>query len=92
VIERVSPHRMRLQLGDVGLSRELLRRVNPRPISTEPQWRYRVCIEGERRSSQWYQNLIPASAYAEELATRLGKRLMFVEDGVVSLLADYRAV
>ena len=50
-IERVSP-RLMVDQGDIVLMRERLPRVNPKPISAEPQWRYRVCVEGERGSSR----------------------------------------
>lgn len=88
-IERVSP-RLTLERGDVALIREALPRVNPTPISTETQWRYRVCVEGEHGSSQFFNSFAAAAARAEEIATERSARLLFVEDGVVSLLADYR--
>jgi hypothetical protein len=65
-------------------------RVNPRPLSTEPQWRYRVCVEGERGSSQFFTSFAAAAARADEIAAERSARLMFVEAGVVSLLANYR--
>ena len=70
--------------------RELLPRVNPRPMSAEPQWRYRVCVEGEHGSSQFFNSFAATAARAEEIATEGSARLLFVEDGVVSLLANYR--
>ena len=82
--------RLKLERGDIALMREPLPRVNPRPLSTEPQWRYRVCIEGERGSSQFFTSFAPAAARAEEMAAQRSARLLFVEDGVVSLLANYR--
>jgi len=88
-IERVSP-RLKLERGDIALIRESLPRVNPQPLSKEPQWRYRVCVEGERGSSQFFTSFAVAAAHAEEMATERSARLLFVEDGVVSLLADYR--
>ena len=88
-IERVSP-RLTLERGDVGLIREALPRVNPTPISTETQWRYRVYVEGEYGSSQFFNSFAAAAARAEEIATERSARLLFVEDGVMSLLADYR--
>ena len=88
-IERVSP-RLRVQRGDIVLIRELLPRVNPRPMSREPQWRYRVCVEGERGSSQFFTSFATAAARAEDLSAERSARLMFVEDDVVSLLADRR--
>jgi len=88
-IERLSP-RLKLERGDIALVREPLPRVNPRPLSTEPQWRFRVCIEGERGSSQFFTSFAAAAARAEEIAAERSARLLFVEDGVVALLANYR--
>ena len=89
-IERVSPRRQTIVSGDVVVSREPLPLVNPTPIFKETQWRYRVCIEGQPGSSQFFDGFAAASARAEDLATRYPARIMFVEEGVVSLLADYR--
>jgi hypothetical protein len=59
-------------------------------MSTEPQWRYRVCVEGERNSSQFFTSFATAAGRAEELSAQRSARLMFIEDDVVSLLADHR--
>ena len=88
-IERVSP-RLMVDRGDIVLMRERLPRVNPKPMSTEPQWRYRVCVEAERGSSEFFTGFAPAAARAQELATQRFARLLLVEDSVVSLLANYR--
>ena len=88
-IERVSP-RLKLERGDIALIRESLPRVNPQPLSKEPQWRYRVCVEGERGSSQFFTSFAVAAARAEEMATERSARLLFVEEDVASLLANYR--
>jgi len=90
-VERIVPRRqLHIEIGDVVFSRELLPRVNPRPASKDPQWRYRVCVEGQPGSSQFFTGFAAAAAYAEELASRIRARLMFVEDDIPSLLADYR--
>ena len=88
-IERVSP-RLKMKRGDIVIKREPWPRINPRPISTEVQWRYRVCVEGEPGSSEYFTGFAPAAARAEELATERSARLLFIEEDVASLLADYR--
>jgi hypothetical protein len=65
--------------------------MNPSAIAKAPQWRYRVSVEGQTDSSQLFDGFAAAAAAnAEELAARRHTRIMFVEDGVVALLADYR--
>ena len=76
--------------GDVVLSRELLPKVNTNPLTREPQWRFRVCIHWVPDSSQFFTSFAHAASRAEELATGKRRRLMFVEDDIPSLLADYR--
>lgn len=89
-VERIAPRRLQLETGDVVFSRELLPRVNPHPASQELQWRFRVCVEGQPGSSQFFTGFAAAGAHAEDLANRLRARLMFVEDDFPSLLADHR--
>lgn len=85
-------HRRQLQLlpGDVVVMRELLPRVNPRPISDEPQWRYRVVVQGEPPPQQTFTSFLHAVTRAEDLAAMRRARIMFLEDDVPALLADYR--
>ena len=72
------------------MKREPWPQINPRPISTGVQWRYRVCVEGEPGSSEFFTGFAPAAARGEELATERSARLLFIEEEVASLLADYR--
>lgn len=58
-VERIAPHRLQLETGDVVFSREVLPRVNPHPAWSEPQWRYRVCVEGQPMSSQFFNGASP---------------------------------
>jgi hypothetical protein len=90
-VERLLPRwQLRLLPGDVVVAREPLPRVNPRPISDEPQWRYRVAVQGEPPPGQTFTTFLHAASRAEELAVARQTRLMFLEDDVASLLADYR--
>ena len=81
---------LRLLPGDVVVKREPLPRVNPRPMSAEPQWRYRVSLHDESGTSQYFDGFVHAATRAEQLASDLRRRIMFVEDDVASMLADYR--
>ena len=90
-VERIAGRKaLRIAPGDVVLSREPLPKVNPRPLTQQPQWRFRVCIQGVLRSSQFFTSFTHAASRAEELATAKATRFVFVEDDIPSLLADYR--
>ena len=85
-------HRRQLQLlpGDVVVAREPLARVKPRRISGEPQWHYCVAVQGEPPPSQTFTTFLQAVTRAEDLAATRWARIMFLEDDVPALLADYR--
>ena len=90
-VERIAGRRaLAIDRGDVVVSREPLPKVNPRPLTQQPQWRFRVCIQGVPRSSQFFTSFTHAASHGEELATAKRTRLVFVEDDIPSLLADYR--
>jgi hypothetical protein len=90
-VERLLHRRqLRLLLGDVVVSRELLPRINPRPISDEPQWRYRVYVHDNPLDGKTFTTFLHAVTRAEELAIDRRTRIMFVEDDVPSSLGDYR--
>ena len=79
-VERIAGRRaLTIARGDVVLSREPLPKVNTNPMTREPQWRFRVCIQGAAGSSQFFMSFTHAASRAEELATtkrtRLGPRL-----------------
>ena len=59
-------------------------------MTREPQWRFRVCIQGAAGSSQFVSRFPHAASRAEELATGKRTRLLLVEDDIPTLLADYR--
>jgi hypothetical protein len=90
-VERIAGRRALVTArGDVVVSREPLPKVNPHPLTQQPQWRFRVCIQGVPGSSQFFTSFTHAASRAEELATAKRTRLVFVEDDIPSLLADYR--
>jgi hypothetical protein len=59
---------LQLLSGDVVLARELIPRINMNPISLEPQWRYRVTVQGEPAPGQTFMTFLHAATRAEELA------------------------
>jgi hypothetical protein len=90
-VERIAGRRaLLINSGDVVVSRERLPQVNPNPLTREPQWRFRVCIQGTPGSSQFFTGFAHAASHADELATAKRARLVVVEDDIPSLLADYR--
>ena len=89
-VERIAGRRaLTIAHGDVVILREPLPKVNPRPLSTQPQWQFRVCIQGVRGSSQFFTSFTHAASRAEELATTKRRRLLLVEDDIPTVLADY---
>jgi hypothetical protein len=90
-VERIAGRKLlMIARGDVVVSREPLPKVNTNPMSREPQWRFRVAIQGVQESSQFFSSFAHAASRGEELATGKRTRLLFVEDDIPSLLADYR--
>ena len=90
-VERIAGRRaLTIARGDVVLSREPLPKVNPSPLTDEPQWRFRVCVQGVPSSSQFFTSFAHAASRAEDLATTKRTRLVLVEDDIPTLLADYR--
>jgi hypothetical protein len=90
-VERIAGRKqLVIDRGDVVVSREPLPKVNTNPLSREQQWRFRVCIQGVRQSTQFFTSFAPAASRADELATEKRARLLLVEDDIPMLLADYR--
>jgi hypothetical protein len=89
-VERVAPRRQQLHSGDVVITRERLPQVNPRPLSVGPQWRFRVQVHPEKYGKPLFNTFTVAASEGERLASERHARLMFVEDDVVALIADYR--
>ena len=90
-VERIAGRKqLIIARGDVVVSREPLPKVNTTPLSREPQWRFRVCIQGEHRSSSFFSSFTHAASRGDELATAKRTRFLLVEDDIPTLLADYR--
>jgi hypothetical protein len=90
-VERIAGRKqLIIDHGDVIVARERLPKVNTNPITREQQWRFRVCIHGADGRSHFFTSFAHAASLGEELATAKRTRLVFVEDGIPSLLADYR--
>jgi hypothetical protein len=89
-IERIAPKRHHLETGDVVITRERLPQINPQPLSPDPQWRYRVQVHPEIYGKRVFNAFTHAASEGERLAGERHARLMFVEDDVPVLIADYR--
>jgi hypothetical protein len=59
-------------------------------VSGPPRWRYRVFVHPDRRSGRVFNGFQHAASEAEQLATATRARLMYVEDDVPTMQADYR--
>src|SRR5262245_22859309 len=76
-VERIAGRRqLIIARGDVVISRELLPKVNTNPLSREPQWRFRVGVNGAQDSSQFFTSFTHAALRGEELATSRRTRLL----------------
>ena len=64
--------------------------MNRRPLTQQPQWRFRVCIQGEHGRSLFFSSFTHAASPGDELATAKRTRFLLVEDDIPTLLADYR--
>lgn len=60
------------------------------PCRATPQWRFRVCIQGEHGRSLFFSSFTHAASPGDELATAKRTRFLLVEDDIPTLLADYR--
>jgi len=89
-IERVQPRRVQIEIGDVVVTRERLPRVNPRPASTAPQWRYRIRIHPDQHTGPVFNGFVSAASHAEQIASVECARIVFIEDELPVILADYR--
>jgi hypothetical protein len=90
-VERILPRRLlALESGDVVITQERLPRVNPATAVTEPQWWFRVRVHPEPYGQPAFTSLAHAASHAEQLAADRRSRVMFLEDDVPTLLADYR--
>ena len=90
VVERIVPRRqLALEEGDVVIVREALPRLT-RGLQ-RPEWRYRVVVyPALSHGAPTFTSFAAAAGHGESQATERGARLMFVEDHIPSLLANYR--
>jgi hypothetical protein len=90
-VERIAPRRLTLENGDIVIRRDRIPRVNPRPASPEPQWRYLVGTYPDRQGNvAFFTSFSHAAAHAEQLASDTHARVMFIEDDMPTLIANYR--
>ena len=75
--------------GDVLIARERLPRLDPHaPLS--PQWRYRVTVFDGPQEAHTFTSFPHAASAAEQLASKQQVRVIYIEDGLHTVLADYR--
>ena len=90
-VERVAPKKLQLERGDVVIVREALPAINPKPIAP-PSSRYRVAFAPELRDGSLYNSFQHAASAGMQLATTPRRaRLIYLEEGIPSLIADHRA-
>ena len=77
------------QEGDVLIARERLPRLDPHS-SLSPQWRYRVTVFGRPKEAHTFTSFPHAASAAEQLASTHQVRVIYAEDGLHTVLADYR--
>jgi len=89
-IERVQPRRVQIETGDVVVTRERVPQVNPKRASAAPQWRYRIRIHPDQHTGPVFNGFAPAASHAEQIASVRCARIVFIEDELPVILADYR--
>jgi hypothetical protein len=85
-VERVAKLRIAPEHGDVVITREPAGWSN-----TVSMWRYALTIDDSPDSARQFARYSSAAVEGEQLAQRRRSRLLYVEDGTVALLMDYRA-
>lgn len=89
VVERlVSRRPIRVEDGDVLITRERVPRVNPRAQFPQP-WRYRLTVRGGTVNTT-FTSFPHAASEAEHLASTRNARVVYIEDDAPTLLGDYR--
>ena len=91
-VERIVPRRhLVLEPGDIVIVRERLPRLTKRPASAMPEWRYRVHVHPAlSHGAPMFTSFAAAASHGEHLAAANRARLMFIEDDIPSMLANYR--
>ena len=88
-IERlVSKRQLQVERGDVVVLREPVPRLKQ---SSSPLWRYRLFVHPAADSDgRVFNSFQHAASEAEQLAAQRRARLLYVENGVPSLVNDHR--
>ena len=90
-MERIAGRRgLTITPGDVVVSRELLPKVNQRPLIDERNGGFVSASKASRTAVSSLRVFTYAASRGEELASAKRIRLLFVEDDIPTLLADYR--
>ena len=91
-VERILPKRqLQIEAGDVVITREPVPRVNPLSTLTSRPWQYRLAIYPEAPEGyRIFTAFQHAALAAEQIATEKHARIIYVEEGVPSLLTNYR--
>ena len=89
IVERLVPKRqVHTENGDVVITRERLPRLNPNTALATP-WRYCVRVYPDPKGTA-FTSFQHAASEAEHHATSHHARVIYIEDQVPTLLADYR--
>ena len=89
-IERLVPKRqIHISHDDVLVVREVTPRLNPDAL-VPPPFRYRVRHNGEDAIGLVFTSFQHAASEADSVASRLDTRVIYVEDDIPYVLADYR--
>ena len=89
IVERIVPRRhVQIEERDVVITRERVPRLNPLATVSTP-WRYCVRVYPDPQGTAFtsFQN---AASEAEHYATSHNARVIYVEDGGSTIIADYR--
>ena len=88
-VERIVPRkRILVERGDAVILRERVPSLNAKALAAPP-WRFRLYL-AEITDSQVFNSFQHAASAGEQLASQRDARLLYIEDDVVSVLADYR--
>ena len=88
-VDRIVP-RLSLEAGDIIVYRERVPRLAASAKFALPLWRYRVFVHPDRRCGRVFNGFQHAASEAQQLASASRARVVYVEDDVPSLHADYR--
>ena len=91
-VERIAPRRLYLGAGDIVIVRDAAPRFAKGRNTTEDRyWRFRVYIYPGRERDMMFNSFQHAASEAERLAAIRPTRIIYIEDDVLALLADYRS-